>query len=82
MNELFLIMSLFLQITDQAEIDAHPLEVRYARLKIRQFKDKENASIGGNVGGGAGAAAGGASMIGAFGMSGGESAKLCFIDVH
>ena len=36
------------EIGDMAEIDAHSLEVLYARMKIRQMKDKENASVYGN----------------------------------
>ena len=36
------------QISDMAEVDAHQLEVLHARLKIKQLKSKENASIFGN----------------------------------
>ena len=63
-------------MSEQSEIDAHPLEVRHAKLKIRQYKDKENASIGGNVAAANGA--GGASMMGAFGSSGRNRFSLQF----
>ena len=52
----------------QAEVEAHALECVHARLKIKQYRAKENASIGANVGGG-GATNGAAlsnSMMGGF----------------
>ncbi len=42
------------QVSDMLEVDAHELEVVHARLKIRQYKQKENDSIGANSAGGAG----------------------------
>ena len=38
------------QIDNSDEIEAHPLEVTHAKLKIRQLRDKENAAIGANSG--------------------------------
>lgn len=32
-----------------SEIDAHSIEILHAKLKIRQVKDKENASVFGNA---------------------------------
>ena len=32
----------------QPELDAHKLEVVYAKIKIRQLVDKENSAIGAN----------------------------------
>ena len=46
----------------QAEADAHKLEVVYAKIKIRQLVDKENAAIGGNASAGLSN-----SMVGGFG---------------
>uniref|UniRef100_A0A0K2TUA2 Replication protein A C-terminal domain-containing protein n=1 Tax=Lepeophtheirus salmonis TaxID=72036 RepID=A0A0K2TUA2_LEPSM len=33
-------------VTSQEEIKGHALEIEYAKLKIRQLKDKENSAIG------------------------------------
>jgi len=52
----------------QAEADAHKLEVVYAKMKIRQLVDKENAAIGVN-GGGGGSSGLSNSMVGGFGGS-------------
>ena len=49
----------------QAEMDGHKLEVAYAKIKIRQLVDKENAAIGANPLSN--------SMVGGFGGSTGMS---------
>ena len=37
------------EISNMEEVDAHSLEVLYAKLKIRQLKDKENMRSGANT---------------------------------
>ena len=55
------------QLSDMLEVDSHELEVLHAKLRIRQYKEKENAGIGANV---RGASAGLAnSMMGGFATS-------------
>ncbi len=57
-------------VENTLEVDAHELEVVHARLKIRQYKEKENANIGANPTGGASSAAGlSNSMMGGFATS-------------
>ncbi len=57
-------------VSNTLEVDAHELEVAHARLKIRQCKEKENASIGANSAGGASNNAGlSNSMMGGFASS-------------
>jgi len=55
----------------KAEADAHRLEVVYAKIKIRQLVDKENAAIGGNSNNSTGLSN---SMVGGFGGSTGMNA--------
>lgn len=61
----------------QPELDAHKLEVVYAKIKIRQLVDKENSAIGANplsnsmVGGFGGSTGAGSSGVGSMGGGGG-----------
>ncbi len=57
---------------DALEIDTHELEVKHARLKIRQLKEKENANINGNNAGGGGGGLSNSMMSSGFGGGGGQ----------